>query len=78
MKKIYRMYLILNMDTYNLDILDNAVIVATCLTEAQNIVNNEWPELNNIEIIELDQNYLGRLVKYFPEEKVLCRNRIEL
>lgn len=78
MNIIYKLYLIENMDTYNLDILDNAVIVATCLTEAQNIVKNEWPDLNNREIIELDQNHLRRLIKYFPQEKVLCRSRIEL
>lgn len=78
MNIILKLYLIENMDTMNLDILDNAIIVATCLAEAQNIVKNEWPDLDNREIIELDQNYLRRLVINFPEENVLCRSRVEL
>lgn len=78
MKILFKIYLIENMDGDNLDILDNAIIVASCLTEAKQFIKKEWPELKDIEIIEINQSFLKRLNKNFPNDKILCISRVEL
>lgn len=78
MNILFKIYLIENMDPSNLDILDNAIIVASCLTEAKQFIKKEWSELKDIEIIEINQSFLKRLNKISPDDKILCKSRIEL
>lgn len=69
----YKLYLVENMDENSCDKLDNAVIAAKCQDEIKEVVNEEWPELLRLEIIELSQVYVNQLMEVFPEEKILCK-----
>lgn len=78
MKKYYKIYLIENMENYSYDILNNAVIYATCMMEAKHFCRNRWPELKRLEIIELDQKTLSKYRKISPEDCLLCESVLPL
>lgn len=69
MKIMNRLYLVENMSFKDLDKINCAVIIATCLTSAVTYAKENWPDIDLV-IQELDQSYLENLKRL--EEITIC------